>query len=172
MGGMGGGFRPRRPEVPTIQTDLIVAVADPQKKKVPAYSAETGRWVTYEAPAGVTLLPIVGGDVLALQATGHEISEVAVFNGKDGKWYPQELREPAKGSMIPIVAPDVAVFPAGRYCYAYSVPAGRWDILELEKGAEANPAVGRTFTTVEHAGHLYLFNHKHGKWEDFDSKAK
>ena len=90
-------------------------------------------------PKGVKATGILSDSVLTLMMEGPEITQIVAFDSASGEWLPQNLREPAKGRVIPIVAQDMAAYAVGRFVYAFSAPAKRWDVLELVEGAKPSP---------------------------------
>ena len=70
-----------------------------------------------------------------------------------------------------MVAPGLAVYCLGRYAYADSAQAQRWDVAELPEGVRAGPIVGANGATIEGRGHIYSFIPKAGKWEHIDVRA-
>jgi hypothetical protein len=101
---------------------------------------------------------------------GPKITRIAVFTFNERTWYPLDLREPVEGRVSSTVGDTEVVYVLGRYIYAFSLIAQRWDVLELPKGAK--PA-RRNFgsTSFEHDGHLYDFNAVTAKWRDIDLRA-
>jgi len=170
MGGMMGG--PATPKsIASLQMDDFIVVHKPRSPKVAAYSTETGEWSTYEIPKGTDVNPIASGGIVALSEAGKEIGQIATFVPKAGKWYPIDLKAPARDHATPVVGPNIAVYAIGRHVYAFSSVARAWDILTLPEDAEVHPIVWNNRATVEHDDHLYIFSVKTGKWTDFDAKA-
>jgi RNA polymerase sigma factor (sigma-70 family) len=169
MGGMmmGAGAK----SLATLQMQDFVIVHKPKSDKVAAYSNETGAWTSYEVPKGVEVTPIAGPGVLALMVTGDEIGQIAAFAPSEGRWFPIDLKEPAKGRAAPIVSSGQAVYSIGRRVYAFSAMTRSWDVLELPEGAKPNPTLFLNRTTVEHDDHISIFSVKSGKWADFDAGA-
>lgn len=167
MGGMSSGPL----SLASVQNDELIVVHKPKSDKVAAYSTETGEWTAYGVPKETDVTPIVGNNIVALQEGGKNIGEAVAFVPKVGKWYPVELKAPAKDGLTPIVGNGVALYPVGRHIYAFSAQARGWDVLELEEGAAPTPVVWSNRATVEHNDHLYIFNLKTGKWTDFDTKT-
>jgi hypothetical protein len=152
-----------------------VIVASPAGDRVTLYDLETRKSQTLEisgskdAPLEVT--PILGKGVLALALTGPKITRIAIADLTSGTWHSQDLREPVEGRAIPVIAPGVAVYRLGRYAYAYSVEAQRWDVAELPERLRAQPIVGPNGATIEGLGHIYSFIPKAGKWEHIDVRG-
>jgi hypothetical protein len=169
-----GGFTGQgvRPMPDTLHFTDYLLVHKPKSDKVSAYSNETGKWATYTVPKGVDVLPIGSVGVAALYAKGDEINQIATFVPREGKWYPLDLKAPAKEHTTPLVSAEMVVYAIGRRVYAFSAMARRWDTLELEEGAKPIPNMfGYTRATVEHKDHLYVFSLKTGQWSDFDAKT-
>ena len=75
--------------------------------------------------------------ILALNVSGPNVSRIAVYavtSKTGGAWYSQELREPVDDARAS-VSLGAAAYALGRYVYAFSYSAKRWDILELPPGA-------------------------------------
>ncbi len=115
--------------------------------------------------------PIWGPDSAALMLQGSKITRIAAANGLNGTWHTQELREPVQGQAMPITGPGVVAYGLGRYIYAFSTAAERWDVLELPKGSRAAPIIGANSVTAEIPGHIYTFNGQTGKWGHLDYRA-
>jgi RNA polymerase sigma factor (sigma-70 family) len=187
-GGMaaGGGMMPgaAKSEIPTIANQAMIVLPmnsdgrasanNPHEgDRIAAYSIETGAWKTYRAPEGTKAVPLMTNGVVGLDLKGPKITQTAAFDPKSGRWYPQDLREPAEGHVPLIATEDLLASVVGRRVYAFSGPAQRWDVLELEEGAEPTPILGTTYITVEHDKRLYVFSAKTGRWSGgFDAKGK
>ncbi len=108
-----------------------------------------------ETPLKVS--PIWGPNAAALMLRGPKITRIAASSGLNGTWHTQDLREPVKGEAMPIVGPGVVAYGLGRYIYAFSAEAQRWDVAELPKGVHGTPIVGQNSVTVEAPRpHLYV----------------
>ncbi len=114
--------------------------------------------------------PILTHQLLALQIQGPKVGRIAVFNVENRTWYPQNLREPVTDA-TPVFGGATVVYPLGRYVYAFSGTAKRWDVLELPPGLKPNITVGFGSTNFEHDGHIYTFTAQAGKWTDFDTRT-
>ncbi|WP_422927984.1 RNA polymerase sigma factor [Singulisphaera sp. PoT] len=109
--------------------------------------------------------PIVGPGVVAMAISGPKITRIVATNNLKGTWIPFELREPVTtGSAMPIVAPGVAAYGLGRYVYAFSPEALKWDVLEVPEGINATPIVGPQTVTIEGKGHSFTFDASEAKW--------
>ena len=124
-----------------------------------------------DADAPLEVTTIRGSNFLALALTGPKITRIAVYDLDSGTWHPQDLREPVARRAVPTVAQGVVVYNLGRYVYAYSAEAHRWDVAELPEGMRASPGVGPNGATIEGNGHIYQFIPKTGKWEHIDLRA-
>jgi RNA polymerase sigma factor (sigma-70 family) len=178
-GGMGGGQGGGEPggqasAISKLVTDSLVVVQpdDEAPDQILACSVETGRWKAYRAPKGTTVTPIASNEILATAPEGDKITQVAAFDPKTGEWYPQDLREPAKGQLMPQVNRDMVVYQVGRSIYAFSAQARKWDVLRLGKGARPVPVTHNTVVTVEQDNHLYVFSGKTGRWEGIEIQTK
>jgi hypothetical protein len=157
-----------------LETESFIAVRPPGRNEIRAYSIEVGKWATYKVPEGVTATPFADNQVMALALKGESISQVAVFCGD--AWLVQELKEPAKGQITPIVAPGVVVYGSGRYVYAFSDPMGFWGVLELPEGTEARARFGfgnKTLMVEDTKNNrLHIFNAIVGRWDSTDLSAE
>ena len=110
--------------------------------------------------------PIVGPGVVALAISGPKITRIAATDDLKGTWIPFELREPVTtGSAMPIVGPGVAAYGLGRYVYAFSSKAHRWDVISVPEGIDATPLVGPQSVTIEGKGHSFTFEASEAKWK-------
>jgi hypothetical protein len=122
-----------------------------------------------DLPLEVT--PIAAENIVALMLKGSKITRIAVADTANGIWHAQELRTPAEGAVVPIIAPGVVVYVQGRDVYAYGGSARRWDVTEVAEGVRAEPVVGPETATIENNGHIYTFAGKSGKWEHVNIRA-
>jgi RNA polymerase sigma factor (sigma-70 family) len=154
--------------------NFIIATS-PRGNKIKIYSYETQETSSVqltdskEAPLEIT--PIVGPGAVALYIRGPKITQIAAADALNGTWQTQDLREPVEGEAMPIVGPGVIAYGLGRYVYAYSPQARRWDVLKLPAGVTAAPIVSPSTVTVEVGGHIFTFPAKSGTWHDLDLNA-
>ncbi len=172
MRGMAGAAE-RLPKqlIPSIENPQIIAVPSPGGERIWAQSFETGTWQSYRVPQGAKATAILSPGILALLMEGPEVTQIATFAIVSGEWITQDLREPAHGRVVPLVGPGVAVYAVGRYVYAFSQAAKRWDVLELAEGVKPYPILSGTYIKVEDGSHLHIFSHKTGRWSSLDTKA-
>ena len=155
--------------------DKSIIVTSPAGDKVTFVDLETKKSTSVrlseskETPLHVS--PIWGPNAAALMLRGPKITRIAASSGLSGTWHTQDLREPVKGEASPIVGPGVVAYGLGRYIYAFSAEAERWDVVEIPKGAHGVPIVGPNTVTVEIPGHIYTFGVKTGKWNDLNIRA-
>ena len=103
---------------------------------------------------------------------GPKITRIAVADTASATWYRQDLRKPFEGQATPMMgASGLAVYTLGRFVYAFSPEAHRWDVVELPEGIPAVPIIGPFGVTIERRGHIYNFVTKTGKWEHLDVRA-
>ena len=184
MGGMGGrlggmsgvpltGMGATRPKgsISTMASEDYVVVSKPGSRTISAYSTQTGEWSVYEAPEGITMTPIGGSGVVSFMPMGEQVRQLAAFVPQAGRWFTIDLKVPAKGRAVPIISQSLMTSTVDNFVYAFSAPARRWDVLELEDGAKPQAVVSSSRVTVEHGDHLYIFNVRTGTWSDFDAKA-
>jgi RNA polymerase sigma factor (sigma-70 family) len=153
--------------------DLIVATSS-QGDKMSVYYKQTGvsrpiRLFESNQPSH-QVVPIFNKKAVALSISGPKISRIPVFSFLDSRWQVQELREIVE-TASPLMGEQVIIYSLGRYIYAFSTIANRWDVLELPVGANAKVVVGAFTATVEHDGHIYDFSAEKGKWLDLDVRT-
>jgi hypothetical protein len=166
-----GPVEARKPSIPTIESEQIIAVPSPVRDKIWAQSIDGGVWKAYQVPAGVKATPILSKALFVLMMEGPTINQIAAFEAESGDWFTQDLREPAKDKVWPVVGPDLAAVTVGRFVYAFSAPARRWGVLELAEGAKPFPAVGTNHIKVEDGTRLHVFSARTGRWSGLDTKG-
>lgn len=114
--------------------------------------------------------PIVGPGIVGLDLKGPKITRIAA-SGANGVWRTQELRESVEGHASPIVVPGVVSYCLGRYVYAFSSKASRWDVVELPEGVQADSLLDPSNMTIRDGDHMYKFSVETGKWEHIDFRA-
>jgi RNA polymerase sigma factor (sigma-70 family) len=150
-------------------------VVSPRGDKVARYNTldGTSRSLRLSDEPGTkhSVLPVFGANLVALSITGPKISRIAVLSSADGRWYSQDLREPAQNA-TPIVGAHIAAYTIGRYVYAFSTMPikPRWDVLELPAGSHPRPFMDSDGLRVGHGSHIYIFTAA-GKWSDIDTNA-
>ena len=159
--------------------DIIVATS-PKGDKVSLYSNQTGEskairiFESTEPSHKVIPTILMSGlstqQAVALFLSGPRISRIAVFSYPDSTWHIQQLREPVEMAQ-PILSDKIVTYSLGRFIYAFSTVATKWDVLELPVGAKASAVVGPFTATVEHDGHIYDFSAQKGKWLDLDVRT-
>jgi hypothetical protein len=117
------------------------------------------------------IVPIDGGDIVALMLNGPKIRNIAVYDCAAGKWYPQVLKEVVAGQASPIVNERLVAYALGQRVYAYSSTARRWDMVELPENVPATPILYPNSASIESADQIYTFKAKTGTWEHADLKA-
>jgi len=170
--------------------DNLIIATSPEGERIAIHNRDTGVTSSLRLPASkeapLEVTPVFGTTVLALSLKGQKITKVAAANAIEGRWYTQELREPAESEAVPTVRGDVVVYGLGRYAYAFSPQARRWDVVELPPGVKAEPLwddykftpsvkgapiISSGKVTVKGGGHIFTFNSQTGKWIDFDLNA-
>ena len=153
--------------------DLIVA-SSPAGDKVSLYYSITRKTKAVRlfepSAAPHKIIPIFNQQVAALSILGPKVGRIAVFNYPDSSWHTYELREPVE-SAVPVLGSQIVTYSLGRYVYAFSSVAKRWDVLELPDGAKPQAIVGPLTASVEHGGHIYDFDGNTGKWLDLDVRT-
>ena len=175
-GGMGGGAAGTRPTSQVLNLGsgtANVLVIPPGMDRVTILNTETNARETYRAPQGVTqVTPLFGANGGALMLKGPEIGQVVAFDAKEGRWYPQDLREPAKDQAIPLVSGESVTYPRGKFIYTFSFEARKWSVLELKAdGPRAGTFPGGGGKTIVPDGdQIHIYNAKTGEWTHLDTK--
>ena len=119
MGGMMGGIGGGTPDLSApIMSSTLITLQPKDSGAVLAHSVETGKWHGYRLKPGVTAVPVINGELLAIQFQGESIPELAVFS-TNGRWDVQKLAEPGEGSVTPILAGKLVAYSVGKRIYAY-----------------------------------------------------
>ena len=157
------------------QSGKIVIVASPDGHVVTGYSSETGKAqsirLAEKGEPDLIVNPVVNNVLGVLHIRGPKIQRVAAFNSIDGRWYAQDLAEPAETASPNISQTGLAYYTLGSRVYAFSCLAGRWDELKVPDGDEPNPTMGLETITCQVGDHLHVFSIKTGKWTDIDTKV-
>jgi RNA polymerase sigma factor (sigma-70 family) len=169
--------RPAGPQIRALRTSEFIAVTSPDGRTLNALSlndrlANATEWKPYEIPAGIGVIPLASSSVMALDFTGPEIKELAVFHGPDynggytggAYWSRQPLKTPAKGRVQPIVSQDQVLYQVGFDLYAFSGRTGQWGVLHLEGDEPPVVEFGPESTLVQQGETLYVFKPYPGKW--------
>jgi RNA polymerase sigma factor (sigma-70 family) len=164
-----------RPKSPYAAPPPILTLGNFSQTKVWAYHPETKTWHTYTAPKGVQAACYgkPTADLVAPGFSGEQITEIAVFSAKAGKWSRQALNEPVKGQFSPFGGgTHLALYLSGRHAYAFSSLTGRWSHQTLTEAADVrfsgNPLVADDFavyTDYFKRRHVYGFSALTGTWE-------
>lgn len=129
-----------------VQSGKLIFAASATGDRGVAHDTESGksRIVTLmiSKDARLHVDPIVDPSGVALSLVGSKIERIAVYGFANRKWYPLDLREPAKGRVSPSVAPGIVTYTIGRRVYAFSTMAKHWDVAELPAGSSAFPILG------------------------------
>jgi RNA polymerase sigma factor (sigma-70 family) len=152
-------------DVKTYQTAQFVVVHKAKSDKVAAYSNQTGEWTSYTAPKGTDVVPIYTAGLVALNYRGGEIGQIATYVARFGKWFPIDLKEPAKGELTPHLSDGFAIYTSGHHAYGFSISSQSWEVVELSEGEKptVTTTAGNT-GTVRQGDHVYIFNARAGKW--------
>ena len=150
-------------------------IATPSGDQVALNDSETGETkslrLTATDGAPLRVSPIYSAGLLALNLEGAAITRLAVFSFVDGAWHTQELPEPVSGSVSPTASVSVAAYNVGRYVYAFSSQANRWDILELPEGSAVTPAVSADAVNVNADDQYHTFSAATGAWTHIDLRG-
>lgn len=168
----GGGPGSAESALSSVETNQSVAIETPEKDGLKVYNIEEGTWSEYRAPKGARVRPIGLRNFIATMPEGENITQLAAYVEPKREWVIQDLREPVKGQLTPVISPGMAVYVVGRRVYAFGVQTAKWGILELPEGARPRPIVGGRLTTVQHGDRLYIFNARFGRWDDSGQPVK
>jgi len=148
-----------------------------------AHDPQTKTWHTYKPPKGVNVneyrgRPPVARDFAPLAVHGDQITEIAAFSVKAGKWSRQALIEPAKGNVYPIVVGNhLAVYLIARHAYAFSSLTGKWSLQALSEPAPErfaspiyNPLVVDNSAVYAAGRHAYAFSALTGTWDTLEAE--
>ena len=153
-----------------------VVNGSPQGDRIAVYDIKSREGKVYRAPKGMKVQPIVtfGLDgMLAVSASGPEVSQLAAYDFVRKQWSTIELKEPVKDRQVDPMfdANSTSVsYTIGRHVYAYSFRVGKWGVLTL--AVDSEPAVltfnGRTAYWQNES--LHMFDVDLGRWVDVDLK--
>jgi hypothetical protein len=74
--------------------------------KVWAYDLGSKTWYSYKALKGTKVRGLATLNIATMSVKGEQITEIAAYCTKVGKWSRQPLSEPAHGEIIPDVRND------------------------------------------------------------------
>jgi RNA polymerase sigma factor (sigma-70 family) len=152
------------------------------------FDRKHGGWIEQELaqpvreinPSGLTsLMPAIDTSLIAFSIkTGGEIGELIVYDGKNGVWATQKIREPLMDmSGCPMTRGDSTVsYQTGSDFYIYSSIARKWSTLEFHPNTPDNAdqvkpdADGRV--TLKDGDTTHVYDPKTGDWTHIDAKAK
>jgi RNA polymerase sigma factor (sigma-70 family) len=171
---------------------LIVASSGRAQTRLAGYVIDRGQWVTQDLGETVSNRNVSGSSrpfagLMALQLSSPGLRQLAVLDTKRCRWFVQDLRQPAEEwTAVPYTAAGMALYALGRYLYAFSAEAGRWDVLTLERElptigqgsafpkcvVDPNfaPIMGTGSIAVSESGRLHVFLAKTGRWQTIDSE--
>ncbi len=152
----------------------------PEHDRATVLNTETGIKATQRLPQGATeVSAVINFGLVALDLKGPEVRRIAVYDIEGGKWYPQDLKEPATESSGPLVESDEVTYRIGRFFYVFSVQAKKWGILELNRdpGPEFQylPRMGKSQTgkwMVPEGDLIHIYDPKTGEWTHIDTKEE
>ena len=169
MGGPDGS----KPWSTTLPGSKVMAV-DPKRVRVTIFGSKTGTKESFH-PAGevlaltpIWMTPIWASEVLGLQLKGPKITQTAAACKDSDRWFVQELREPVSGEVTPTVVARGLAFRGGRFLYAFSAPAQRWDVVELKPAAEDKypfTTITNECAVVTEGDTVHIFNFETGLWK-------
>jgi RNA polymerase sigma factor (sigma-70 family) len=124
---------------------------------------------------------VPGGGLIALSLKGAEFTRLDVFDPGTNEWTTQDLREPSKGDLSPVVTRNTVSYRSGRFLYIYGSIAKKWAVLELKREDFAIQGVGQPgggMQGFEAGGSMiipdgdviHIYNAKTGEWTQIDTK--
>ncbi len=143
-----------------------VLIAQPAPNVLAGYSNKTGKWVSYKAPAGVRLIPVLSGAVAGVHSTPPQ-KEVIAFSGVTGKWVTHKVEGDKAKVGSPVVADGIVFQRTGKHIYAFSAELGVWDVLESEAAASINGGMVIAVT----ANSISVFSAHTGTWATFKAES-
>ena len=178
-GGMGGGGMGVEARITAAQNATgpinvgaagdYVLIQKSGQTGIIASNPETGRTVSYAAPEGTHVMPIIGNDLVAVSFVGKSINQLAVFIPSEGKWYTIDLKVPAEGDAAPRSVGDTIIYVVGNRVYAFSAVAHAWGVATLEDRPNRQIQMQGNRITVEDTNRLHVFNPKTAKWTDHEA---
>jgi RNA polymerase sigma factor (sigma-70 family) len=138
------------------------------------YDIQGRRWYEYDLENLATEIhPVMGPtDVgpVGLWIKGPTITRLVVFDQRDKKWTTQDLREPAKGQVSPLVMSTTVTYRIDRFLYIYSAIAKKWSVLEY-RGMNSNIHMDGNGRMILPDGNLiHIYDAKTGEWTQIDTK--
>ena len=135
------------------------------------YIGKAMKWGILEAKGATVIAPNDGEGVRAPILKGPEIAQVVVMDSLTGECFSHDLREPFGGTLTPIVGQSMAAYWAGRFVYAFSIAAKKWDVLELKGRARSMDIHREDRKLVIPVGDLiHVFRADTGEWTHIDTK--
>jgi hypothetical protein len=165
--------------------DKLFFVSSPRGDVVSFYNPQSGKArslrLTASTEGQIVVTPYIVADFAALLVNRAErLDRIAVFHIPTETWYPQELREPLVNPSPGIIFTDprlleskfAAISSFGRYYYAFSAFAKRWDVVKIPGVATLQNARSASSAVSLRAGSwIHDFNYVSGKWESFDLRV-
>ncbi len=148
----------------------IFAVGDANEMKVWAYDLTSKTWHSYKALKGTKIRGLGSRNIATMSVKGDQITEVAAFCNKVGKWSRQTLSEPANGVIDPYVTNDYAIYTIGRDVHAFSSITGTWSrqVVSGPPKRENPPFLSDDCALYTIDRHVYAFSAPKGTWTTLD----
>ena len=149
----------------------IFAVGDANELKVWAYDLTSKTWHSYKALKGTRISGLGSRNIATMSVKGDQITEIAAFCTKVGKWSRQTLSEPANGAIDPYVTNEYAIYTIGRDVYAFSSITGTWSrqVVSEPPRRENPPFISNDDCAVYTIDrHVYAFSAPKGTWTTLD----
>jgi RNA polymerase sigma factor (sigma-70 family) len=154
----------------------IFAVGDANELKVWAYDLGSKTWYSYKALKGTKVRGLATLNIATMSVKGEQITEIAAYCTKVGKWSRQPLSEPVHGEIIPDVRNDYAIYPIGQDVYAFSSLTGTWSrqVLSAPPKRENAPFTSDDCAVYTIGRRAYAFSALKGRWTtlDFDEGSE
>jgi RNA polymerase sigma factor (sigma-70 family) len=162
-----------------------IAAIGPRASQLTIYDADRDQWAIQDLPGmkGANDYISFGPHNEYLRSCSFRaphLTQLALFDIGRFQWSVQDLVEPwEEGAVDPFVAEKVAVYVVGRFLYAYSADAGRWDVLKLEQRVQPKSGtwwqqspltIENNIAAVSQGGHLHIFPAKTGRWQAVEPK--
>ncbi len=162
-----------------VGTPNVLVIA-PNMERIMILNTETGARDTYRVPQGATqVTPTFAATGGGLMMKGPEIRQVVAFDAREGRWYPQDLREPVKDVAYPAVSNEAVLYRLGKFLYVFSIEAKKWSTLELKgEGAENRSfpggfaGFGSGKMILPDGDQIHIYNAKNGEWTHIDTKEE
>jgi len=171
--------------VPVVSGDLVGLIArGAALTRTAVYDRKGGGWSEAELGGPATeVLPWIGNSALGasrqmvgFQVTAPEVRRLLVYEGSDAAWHPQELREPARGTVAPQVGGAIAQCRIAKTLYIYSSFSKTWSALDLKRNLPGRPDFsgsspdGAGRITIPDGDTIHIYDSRAGEWTHIDTR--